>query len=242
MAKNPTLKQQYMHERKRIQQFIRRAEKRGFYWEKPVLGNIPKRITRKSVEALKKKDAKSLYKKAKWVDVTTGEFVNPKTNKPYTGTEGRNIERKRSAEKGTQTKKQQKKNIDFDWNDWNGNNDNNYKPSEPETPPPNWFTWATLYNFRTDLSDWNKRFQDTLNDWIDKLIAEYGEDAVAQMLYEGRQNGLVITKKEAYHAPSAEYYMLEMMEYLPEVGDFTRDAMRKNVNNLFYDHGWYDEI
>ena len=241
MAKNPTLKQQYMQQRKRIQQFIRRAEKRGFYWEKPVLGNIPKRITRKSVEALKKKDAKSLYKKAKWVDVTTGEFVNPKTNKPYTGTEGRNIERKQSAEKGAETKKRQKKEREFDWNDWQGSNDDSYKPSESEEAPSSWFTWATIANYREDLNKWNDVFANTMKDWLNQLIAEYGEDDVAQMLYEGRQNGLVISPKEAYHAGTAEWYMMEMMHYLPEVGDYTLGKLEETLPQLFYDNGWYDE-
>lgn len=238
MAKNPTLKQQYMKERKRIQNFIRRAEKRGFYWEKPVLGDIPKRITRKSVESLKKKTAKTLYKKAKWVDVTTGEFENPKTGKRYTGEEGRKLERKRTAEKGAETKKRQRKEKEFDWNDWQGSNDDYYKPSEPEETPSNWFTWATIANYMADLNQWNETFANTMQDWINRLISEYGENAVAQMLYEGKQNGLVITRAERYNQGHAEWYMMEMMHYLPEVGEYTLGKLEETLPQIFYDNGW----
>lgn len=247
--KQPTLKEQYRKERKRIQQFLRRAQKRGFYWgESPlddipsaILGKIPKRITRKSVESLKKKTAKALYSKAKWMDIETGESTNPKTGKRFTGAEGREIERSRASKLGQITKKSKQIDAGFDYQDIYQDNQPKYNEPIPETAPSSWFTWATLRNFRTELSGWNDTFQNTLNKWIDELIEKYGEDAVAQMLYDGRQNGLVITRKEAYHAPSAEWYMMEMFSYLPEVGDFTRDEMQKRVNDLFYEQGWYDE-
>lgn len=59
-----TLKQQYEAELKRIQQQIKRLEKRGFEFAKPVLPKRPKRIRRESVGRLQKIDLPTIKKKA----------------------------------------------------------------------------------------------------------------------------------------------------------------------------------
>lgn len=92
-----TLKEQYKKERKRIQNFMRKAEKRGyqFNYELPA---IPKKITKSSVSKLKKITPKYLYSKSVYGgEATYGEIVS--------GTKGKQEERKASAKKSAETRK-----------------------------------------------------------------------------------------------------------------------------------------
>lgn len=86
----------YNKERRRIQRQIRSMEKRGYFFEKPVLPDRPKKITAGSVRRLDKITGKSLYEKAKY-KTKTGEIV--------TGRQGRGIERQAAAAKGAATRK-----------------------------------------------------------------------------------------------------------------------------------------
>ena len=58
------VQRQYEKELKRIKQFIRRAEKRGYRFPDNVIPPKPKRITRASVSRLQKIKPQTLYKKA----------------------------------------------------------------------------------------------------------------------------------------------------------------------------------
>lgn len=84
-----TIKEQYRKERRRIQQFLRRAEKRGYLFEEDILPPIPKAITKASVRRLAKLKPDFLYSHAHYVDPTTGEYMPAQR--------GRIEERKRSA-------------------------------------------------------------------------------------------------------------------------------------------------
>lgn len=91
--KRVTLKQKYQAQRNRIINFIRRAEKRGFYFDEDILPKIPKRITKQSVRRLEKLDAESLYKKSIWVNLETGEFMSGPRRVEYE----RSVKAKRAA-------------------------------------------------------------------------------------------------------------------------------------------------
>lgn len=92
---NVELEQAYRKERKRIQQFIRRAKKRGFVFEENILPDKPKKITRSSVTRLQKITPSVLYQKSTVV-TPQGEVVK--------GTKARQQERFVSARKGAQTR------------------------------------------------------------------------------------------------------------------------------------------
>lgn len=99
--KKPTLNQQlYQKELRRLKQFIRRTEKRGFHYAENIIPEKPKRITKKSIERLQKLTSQELYKKATYKDPMTGAEL--------TGTEGRQVERQRAAIKGAKTKSKSK--------------------------------------------------------------------------------------------------------------------------------------
>ena len=95
-----TLKSQYTKERRRIQTFIRRATKRGYLIPSDILPDIPKNITRASINRLKKITSKKIYEKSEYVSRETGEIVS--------GEKGRAEERKKATEKARQTRQKKK--------------------------------------------------------------------------------------------------------------------------------------
>lgn len=80
---------------RRIQNFMKRAEKRGYSFEEIELPKKPKRITQKAIGELKSLTPSKLYTQAKY-EISPYKFV--------TGTEGRKIERQRAASKGVITR------------------------------------------------------------------------------------------------------------------------------------------
>lgn len=65
---------EYNKNRRRIKQAINRLEKRGYIVPENILPKIPKRITKASVRRLEKINLDFIYKKSRFVDVTTGEL------------------------------------------------------------------------------------------------------------------------------------------------------------------------
>lgn len=90
----------YQKERKRVQRFIRDAEKRGYKFAQNVLPDIPKRITKQSVERLKKLNPKALYAKSTYYD--------PILDKLVTGTEEQKLIRSRASKKAAETRRRKK--------------------------------------------------------------------------------------------------------------------------------------
>lgn len=73
-----TIKQQYVKERRRIQRFMRSAEKRGFIFEEDLLPAIPKRITRASIRRLSNIRPDFLYAHAYYIRPETAEAIPAK--------------------------------------------------------------------------------------------------------------------------------------------------------------------
>lgn len=89
--------QQYNKELRRIKQFISRAEKRGYRFEADIIPDRPQRITKASVKKLQKIRPTNLYEKATALS-EEGKLVS--------GTERRAEERKQSAQKAVETRRQ----------------------------------------------------------------------------------------------------------------------------------------
>lgn len=68
-------RKEYNRQRKRIQNFISRNKKRGFLFDENILPKIPKRVTKASVNRLKKLTPEKLYSKARHLDTETGEIT-----------------------------------------------------------------------------------------------------------------------------------------------------------------------
>lgn len=94
------VRSEYNKERRRIQNFLKRAEKRGYIDTEDILPPVPKTVTQASVRRLKKLTANELYKKIKFVDRETGAI--------YSGTRGREIERELAGKKSAKTRRKNK--------------------------------------------------------------------------------------------------------------------------------------
>lgn len=91
----------YSKQLKRIKQFIRRAEKRGFIFEENIIPQRPKKVTKASVRKLERLTPEKLYKKSLYLEESTGEIEE--------GQKRRKEERKQSARKAAKTRKERKK-------------------------------------------------------------------------------------------------------------------------------------
>ena len=88
----------YAKQVKRIKQFIRRAEKRGYQFTENVLPKTPKRVTQASIRKLAQLTPEKLYQKMVYGgEASFGEIVK--------GAEGIKLERKLRAQKAAQTRK-----------------------------------------------------------------------------------------------------------------------------------------
>lgn len=79
----------------RIQNFMKRAEKRGFKFDDFVLPKKPRRITSKAISELQAMTPSKLYTQAQY-EVSPYKFIS--------GTAGRKLERQRAASKGVITR------------------------------------------------------------------------------------------------------------------------------------------
>ena len=94
-----TIKSEYNKIRKGLRQKVRRLQKRGYIFEDDFIPNVPKKITKASINRLKKL-SQAVYKKSKYIDAETGEIL--------TGEEGKKLEKRKSALKAKQTRKSKK--------------------------------------------------------------------------------------------------------------------------------------
>ncbi len=88
----------YSKQVKRIKQFIRRAEKRGYQFSENVLPQRPERVTQASVRKLAKLTPDKLYKKAVYGGLLSEGEIVP-------ATVGLKLERSLRAKKATETRK-----------------------------------------------------------------------------------------------------------------------------------------
>lgn len=103
MAKRKVLspaEREYNKERRRIERQINRMSQRGYDVKDNVLPARPNRITKASVNRLKKITTPKLYEKSRYIDRETGEILS--------GKEGQKLERQARARQAAETRKQRK--------------------------------------------------------------------------------------------------------------------------------------
>ena len=94
-VKSPN-EQLWAKEIRRLKQFIRRAEKRGFSYADSIIPEKPAKVTKKSIQHLQSLTPDKLYSRASYLD--------PQTGVTLTGVEGRKLERSRTAKKAYETR------------------------------------------------------------------------------------------------------------------------------------------
>lgn len=213
---------EYNKNRKRITQFIRRAESRGYRFDDNILPKKPKRVTAASVRRLKKLTPEALYKRSVYGgEATFGEIVP--------GVAGRKLEKKASANKAAQTRRRPKP--------------SQTEPFQPPTPKVNLYNGAAaeviISNFVSHVRGFNEHAQQVVMGWLRIAIDKHGKEDVAVMLNKAADEGHIITYKIAYDDEKLAGFLSDMIEYLPEAGELTKeefaDAMEEEENfNMRY--------
>lgn len=199
---SPT-KQAYSKQLKRIKQFIRRAEKRGYIFSENVIPPVPKRITPASVRRLQRITPEKLYKKAAYVsELTLGEIVPANV--------GLKLEKQKAQEKRKQTllkkklkKKKRLKQLGFT---------NEASSVLLKTD----YSQTVVYNFLYTLEKFvNSDGYPVLKDFIDKAIQFNGMDKTAEMIVKVVENEGMIDGQIMYYTTLTNNYISRMLKYLP---------------------------
>lgn len=202
------VEKEYRRIRKNLQSWVRAENRRGFIYDtEKLIPKIPKKITRGSINRLKKltPEKRRSYATA-YVDFNTGEIFTPK--------EGRKRYRK------DRKLYQETGNMDV-------------LATAPDISSiilENFYDLISSYVF----GRWDRRVtdrRDMAKNWIDRIVNTYGADAAAQMLEEGKRKGNWLSAKEAYDAIRLQASLNEMLTYLkvPE------NEKRSFMENEFYD-------
>ena len=196
----------YSKQVKRIKQFIRRAEKRGYQFNENVLPERPNRVTQASVRKLAKLTPDKLYNKAVYGGLATmGEIVP--------ATEGVKLERSLRAKKSAQTRKYRLSHPKQQLTNTPG-----FEPPENISEDATFFDAVVISGFRSHVRQFNERASNLLLSWLDKILSTNDVHDVATMLNDGAEAGLIVTYQIVYSQDKLTQYMSEMLNYLPEAG------------------------
>lgn len=202
------VEKEYRRIRKNLQAWVRAENRRGFIYDtEKLIPKIPKKITRGSINRLKKltPEKRRSYATA-YVDFNTGEIFTPK--------EGR--KRYRQDRKLYQQ---------------TGNMDGfGTAPDSYSIILENFYELISSYVY----GRWDRRVtdrRDMAKSWIDRIVNTYGAVAAAKMLEEGKRKGNWLSAKEAYDVIRLRASLNEMLTYLkvPE------NEKRSFMENEFYD-------
>lgn len=188
----------YKKQVKRLKQAVRRAEKRGYIVPENVIPKQPKRITKKSVERLKKITTKEIYSKSEKLDFETGELIPGKV--------ARKQERSESAKKAAKTRKEKRYNAEKGESEY-------YEPQYETFPSA---ADIVIGNFRAELTRFPEVAQPIVNQWLDRLLNDYSKEDVAEMLENAAAQGLGIDYSIAYREDLLLDRLSEMLELLPD--------------------------
>lgn len=204
-----SLKKEYMKQRKRIQSYLSRYRKLGLEFDN-ILPKIPKKITEGSIRRLQKITPQKIQEKAIFIDTETGEVIEGKGAKKY------------AKEFNTQHQEYYPSETDIVLNNF-ADNVSHFEP----------MSMYSISNFKTMVARFPNSAEPIITPWINNLISEYGADNVAQMLQDAMADGLMLTFEIAYDNSLLQNYMADLVDYLPEVGNFTKDEILDKMSETF---------
>ena len=214
MARRKLTKNQieYNKQVRRIKNFIKRAEKRGYEFNEDILPKTPKRITKQAIKRLENLKPNQLYAKAEFLDTSTGEMLK--------GTQGRKLERQRASEKAKQTRQRNKS-----------------KKKKPKTTLK--AEDVILNNFYEYLKSFPVKLTAKIRQFVKKLEMEIGKNEVATALQNMPMKFHEILEMVNYSSDQAdEVFRSQLLEYLPNASEqYKRDAMEQ----FEYYEGGFDE-
>ena len=199
MAKNITPNQEeWEKELKRLNQFIKRAEKRGYIFDENIIPETPQRITKKKLSEIKQIDADVLYDTAQYFDKETGQTLS--------GLEGRRIERRKSAQKAAQTKKFKAQNTI---------SEKPVLPKESDIVLRNIeemiANWQPLLNWSNYFIEAKKQDKTTLSNMLQQAISETGREEIAKRLQNAATN-IIDTVERILYSSDEEQVNLDLVD------------------------------
>lgn len=214
MARRKLTKNQieYNKQVRRIKNFIKRAEKRGYEFNEDILPKTPKRITKQAIKRLENLKPNQLYAKAEFLDTSTGEMLK--------GTKGRKLEWQRASEKAKQTRQRNKS-----------------KKKKPKTTLK--AEEVILNNFYEYLKSFPVKLTAKIRQFVKKLEMEIGKNEVATALQNMPMKFHEILEMVNYSSDQAdEIFRSQLLEYLPNASEqYKKDATEQFE---YYESG-YDE-
>lgn len=211
--KQSSAERAYSKQVKRIKQFIRRAEKRGYQFSEDVLPKRPKRVTQASVRKLAKLTPEKLYKKAVYGGLATDGEIVP-------ATEGVKLERSLRAKKSAETRKRILSEPTQE-----PTNTPDFVPPEKISEDTSFFDAVVISGFKAHVRQFNEHASNLLLSWLDRILATNDAHDVATMLNDGAEAGLIVTYQIVYSQDKLTQYMSEMLDYLPEAGPLFKAEM-----------------
>lgn len=202
----------YSKQVRRIKQFIRRAEKRGYQFDEDVIPQRPKRITQASVRKLAKLTPEKLYQKAEYGgSASYGEVV--------TGVKGARLERSLRA-KAAETRKYRLAEPRQETTNTQG-----FVSPENISEDTSFFDAVVITGFKSHVRQFNEHASNLLLSWLDRILATNDAHDVATMLNDGAEVGLLVTYQIVYSQDKLTQYMSQMLDYLPEAGELFKAEM-----------------
>lgn len=241
-----TVKERYKKERRRIQRFIKSAEKRGYEFITDILPSIPKRITQSSIRRLEKLTPSALYKKSKYHDPITGEQIS--------GERAREQERSLSAKKAARTRKEKnvsretlrrqveeiERNIpepEYEGPDYESN-ESTFTPPAPSALGVSQVTQTIIAQFRERASHFNPAAYQIIDNWLTNAILKYGNTAVAQMLQSGAQAGHVLSYEVLYDENKLYQFLSDFLDYIPDMSSEDKEDILQSVFDEYTEASW----
>ena len=200
---------EFKKQQDRIKRFIKRAEKRGYEFDKNVIPQMPKRVTQKALKTITNLKPQQLYKQAEYVDRQTGEYLS--------GVEGRKIERAIATQKAKETRR--RKNNRSYYSDEDSYYDTEYSSSAK----------VIINNIYEELKSFPTRLTAPLIQLIKTLVKENGEEDVARMWQDMDEKFNECLSRVMYDSNSAvAEYSAKILEFMPNVSEqHKKDLMEK---------------
>lgn len=200
MAKKKKLtpnQQEWRKQTKRINDLIRRLEKRGYIVDKSTLIKIPKTITKKALERIKGIKTAEIIKKSKFKLPETGEIIR--------GEEGKKYENIRRSQKAAKTRKEKQRVKEA--------------PTEPPTAentmPRQAFYNMVIENYFANLPGQSGTITYKVYEIVNSLIDQYGIEQIATVMLKASEQGLILTREIWYSDELRAEYFRQFISILP---------------------------
>lgn len=202
---------EFKKQQARIKRFIKRAEKRGYEFDKNVIPQMPKRVTQKALKTITNIKPNDLYKQAEYVDRSTGEYL--------TGTEGRKIERAIATEKARVTRQKKKKSKEQTVESQEFYYERDYTSADT----------VIINQFHNYLSSFPRNLVSPISQLIKNLEFTNGKRDVAEMLNNLPEKFHECLARYGYDSNSAvSDFATQMVEYMPNISDeYKKDLMER---------------